>query len=214
MVHIRLSGLDALPCISNAITSGYTVSTYATMPDSKDLPMGVALGPGGTLYACGFGGRVWTIAANGSVVLLANLGGLELRDIVADARGNSYVLTQVNDIRRITPGGVVSIFAGGAHSQVDGVGTAAGFAGLQGADIDSAGNIYVGDMISVRKIDTVGRVTTLYTFTGSNEVLTGIAIDKTHNIYYATPDAVYRIDSLGQNPTYITWSPLTKTRSG
>ncbi|HEV2481950.1 MAG TPA: hypothetical protein VGS79_19930 [Puia sp.] len=87
---------------TNAASSDYTVSTYATFPDSTDLPMGVAAGPAGILYACGNGGQVWTIAANGSVGLLTDLG-MELRDIVADARGNCYVLTQVGDIRRITP---------------------------------------------------------------------------------------------------------------
>ncbi|HEV2481951.1 MAG TPA: hypothetical protein VGS79_19935 [Puia sp.] len=46
-------------------------------------------------------------------------------------------------------------------------------------------------------------MTTLYTFTGSNLVLSGIAVDKAHNIYFSTTGAIYKVDSLGQNPTYV-----------
>jgi sugar lactone lactonase YvrE len=87
------------------------------------------------------------------------------RGMVFDSSGNLYVAdVWSHKIRKITPAGVVSTFAGsGVKSSVDGIGTAATFNEPSGLAIDSAGNFYVGETVGqkIRKITPSGEVTTL-----------------------------------------------------
>ena len=84
--------------------------------------------------------------------------------LVVDSNGNVFVLDKAR-IRKITPAGVVTTFAGGATAgYLDGTGTAAQFAnGLSGITIDANNNLYVTDTgnLRVRKITPAGVVTTL-----------------------------------------------------
>jgi len=84
--------------------------------------------------------------------------------VVADAQGNIYVADVNNNlIRKITPAGVVTTFAGsGSFGNSNGIGTAAQFSAPIDIAIDQAGNLYVGDLLSklVRKITPAGVVST------------------------------------------------------
>jgi hypothetical protein len=85
--------------------------------------------------------------------------------IAFDASGNLFVGDSHNfAIRKITPGGVVSTFAGsGSAGSVNGTGTAASFNRPAGITVDASGNVYVCDLDShtIRKITAAGVVTTL-----------------------------------------------------
>lgn len=85
--------------------------------------------------------------------------------VTKDAAGNLFVADRDNYcIRKITPAGVVSTFAGsGTPGFVDGTGTAAKFNLPFGITIDASGNLYVGEINnnSIRKITPAGVVTTL-----------------------------------------------------
>jgi len=88
------------------------------------------------------------------------------QDVVTDATGNAYVTDEGNHtIRKITPTGTVSTFAGtfGEAGSADGTGTAAKFDSPQGLAIDAAGNLYVADTGNqiIRKITPAGLVSTL-----------------------------------------------------
>jgi len=82
-----------------------------------------------------------------------------------DASGNIYVADAINDlIRKITPTGVVSTFAGtGSAGSANGTGTAASFYHPVGMCIDASGNIFVADENNnlIRKITPSGTVSTL-----------------------------------------------------
>lgn len=86
------------------------------------------------------------------------------RKMAVDATGNMYVLDDNNFVRKITPDGVVTQFAGsGAIGSADGIGTAATFFNPIGIAVDAAGNIYLADSNNnlIRKITPQGAVTTL-----------------------------------------------------
>jgi len=86
-------------------------------------------------------------------------------DIAADAADNLYVTDTGNHtIRKITPAGVVSTFAGlaGVSGKVDGPGTLARFNVPLGIALDPAGNVYVTESGNgtIRKLTPAGEVST------------------------------------------------------
>jgi hypothetical protein len=109
--------------------------------------------------------------------------------VAVDTAGNIYVADAGNNqIRKVTPAGVFSTFAGsGTLAEKDGTGTNASFAEPTYISIDGSGNLYVADASSsvgesLRKITPAGVVSTL-----CNQCLSevgGIVVDPAgHNIY-------------------------------
>jgi sugar lactone lactonase YvrE len=122
--------------------------------------------------------------------------------LAVDNLGNVYVSDQGNQtIRKITPNGVVSTLAGlaGNAGSADGSGSNARFNGPEGIAVDTAGNVYVGDLGNrlVRKITPAGVVTTLAGLAGASGsgdgqgsnarfvFPNGVAVDDTGNVYVA-----------------------------
>jgi len=144
-----------------------------------NAPISVATGPDGTLYVVEIGGNVVRkITPDGTVSTLAGAGRNGFADgrgnaayfngafgIAVDAGGTVYVADTGNSrIRKITPDGVVTTFAG--SNQVgndDGTGSAASFGAPFGLAIDTDGNLYVSDIDGglIRRITPAGVVSTL-----------------------------------------------------
>lgn len=86
-------------------------------------------------------------------------------NMVYDGAHNLYVADVGNNaIRKITPAGVVTTYAGsGSSGSADGNGTSATFSAPGGVAIDASSNVYVGDTTNglVRKITPARDVTTL-----------------------------------------------------
>ena len=122
--------------------------------------------------------------------------------LVVDAFGNIFVADTYNHkIRKITPAGVVTTFAGSTQGHSDGTGTAAQFSGPTGIAIDGSNNIYVSSG-SIRKITPTGVVTTIV---GSAEFNFphGLDIDIWGNLYVADYFN-HRIRKVAQNGTVTT----------
>lgn len=93
-----------------------------------------------------------------------------ITDITIDSQGNLYISDSGNNvIRKITPSGVVSTFAGGGSNGIssgsaDGQNTAALFNNPGGINIDSNGNLYIvdaGNNSQIRMITQQGAVSTI-----------------------------------------------------
>ena len=114
-----------------------------------------------------------------------------------DPAGNLYVADWGNNaIRRISPSGQVMTFAGtGVAGFQDGTSTNAQFNGPNGICADPAGNLYVAenacDNWRVRKLDTNGTVTTLYSSTGVCAANRQLEVGPDANLYLGD-DAVVR----------------------
>jgi len=82
--------------------------------------------------------------------------------LAIDLQNNIYVLDAGNfSIRKITAGGMVTTLAGGQQGYADGNGAAAQFYNPNAIAADAAGNVYVAEETRIRKITSVGVVTTI-----------------------------------------------------
>ncbi|MFC5048424.1 cadherin domain-containing protein [Aquimarina hainanensis] len=110
-----------------------------------------------------------------------------------DTQGNVYVTDTSNHrIRKITPDGTTTTFAGSTYGFADGTGTNARFADPYGITIDAQGNLYVTERRNhkIRKITPAGVVTTL---AGSTQ---GFADDVGTDAQFSDPQGI-TIDSQG-----------------
>jgi len=90
----------------------------------------------------------------------------KLAGMAVDNAGNVYAVDTTNHaVRKISPAGVVTTFAGalGQAGNVDGLGTTARFNAPTGLSIDASGNLFVADTGNheIRKITPSGQVSTV-----------------------------------------------------
>jgi sugar lactone lactonase YvrE len=124
--------------------------------------------------------------------------------IATDSAGNVYVAdAELHTIRKITPGGMVSTFAGksGVVGSTDGAGAAATFRGPGGMAIDGAGNLYVTESNKIRKITPAGVVSTLFSGAALVDSPDSIAIDRAGNFYVTEYFTVRKITPVGDVTT-------------
>ena len=150
-------------------------------------PNAVAADSAGNLYVADTeNSMVRMVSADGYVSTLAGLAGnygsadgsgasarfYGPQGIAADSAGQLYVADTANGtIRRVTPAGTVSTFAGapGTFNSFDGTGTNAQFFHPEAVAADPGGNLYVADAWNhtIRKITPAGLVSTLAGLAGN-----------------------------------------------
>lgn len=172
---------DRVNSVIRKITPQAVVTTFANVggPFHGQLvwPMGLAIDAAGYIYVAATNSDILKITPAGVVTVLAGNGTRGAadgmgdaasfnvpEDVAVDAAGNVYVADFSNNkIRKITPEGLVTTFAGsGARGQQDGMGAAATFDQPTGITVDAARNVYVAEVgDKIRKISPDGMVTTL-----------------------------------------------------
>jgi trimeric autotransporter adhesin len=163
-----------------------------------------AVSGGGTITTIA-GTDVWGFSGDGSPATSAKL--YAPAEVAVDARGNVYIATyQDSRVRRVSPDGTISTFAGTGQPGFSGDGGPATSAKLyapKGVAVDGQGNVYIADSnnFRVRKVDPGGTITTFAGggkpgFLGDGGPATlatlrnpfGVAVDGQGNVYIADTD--------------------------
>jgi sugar lactone lactonase YvrE len=210
------------PSINNLATTTYTftpssscnptttmtivVNPLPSITSVSATPSAICVGDSSTLQVTAplAGTFVSTLAGSGAIGSADGIGTLASfkspNGVAIDNANNVYVADYLNNkIRKITPAGVVTTFAGSnIGGSADGIGTAASFVQPTGVAIDISGNVFIVDQGNhkIRKATPSGVVTT---FAGSGtpgfsngsgatamfDVPSGIAVDNAGNVYVA-----------------------------
>lgn len=216
-------------------------------------PNGVALGPDLSVYIADYGSsRIRRVSPAGTISTVASCGQpsatclLPLNfgdggpatgvwvpnswDVVVDAAGNFYMTDSgTNRIRRVTPAGILSTYAGGGpggassrgFSGDGGPADRALLANPVGLEIDGAGNIYFADLDNqrIRKIDTNGIITTIAGtgtagFSGDGGAATAARLNAPHGVGVDAQGNVYIADSTNYRIRKVTPAGVISTVAG
>jgi len=156
--------IDKVDTSSGAITPYAGNGTFSFDGGSPILSAGLygalslAFGPDGNLYAVdNWYSRVFKITAD-SIISILPIGGPAVNTvfspegIVFDGSGNFYVGSN-QQIRMVSPGGVVSILAGtGLQGLNNGPAASASFYNPTAMQLDGSGNLYICDGSSIRML--------------------------------------------------------------
>jgi uncharacterized protein (TIGR03437 family) len=177
----------------NAFSGDGGAATQASLGN----PIGVAAAPDGSIYiadtendrirkvdpngvistVCGIGAFI----GDGGDSTVARMTGGNPYEVAVDRSGNLYI-ADGNDrrVRKVTPSGTISTFAGTGRSGTSGDGGPAVNATLvnpQGVAVDAAGNVYISDS----RLRVVGADGTISTFANVNPGF--LTIDASRNLY-------------------------------
>jgi len=183
---VALLGILTIPDSSNTAGAQQDTSAVAAAANFS-LTTGIATDSTGAVYIANSRNTILKITRDGIALTFAgkpdergSADGLGYAarftypvGIATDYADNVYVTDKVNNtIRKITPTGLVTTFAGtaGTHGHADGTGGNASFLSPIGIATDSTGNIYVADSGNniIRKITPTGVVTTIAGLAGES----------------------------------------------
>jgi sugar lactone lactonase YvrE len=161
--------------VVSTVAGTANVAGYQDGPAATALfyrPTGIAIDATGTIYVAEYEphrlrkisplGIVSTIAGDGPDQVEGKPGGLQLPiGVTLAADGRVLIAEGWGAIRAAASDGALSTLAGlTIIGTANGEGSAASFREINGIAVDTAGNAYVGDLATVRKITPEGAVTT------------------------------------------------------
>ena len=182
---VKISPAGTLTVIAGTGVFGYSGDGGPATGAELNNPQGLALDVAGNLYiADGYNNRIRKIDTNGIITTIAGEGNYDFYGdggpalaaafrtasaVTVDGGGNVYVADQGNNrVRKISPQGIISTFAGTGTAGFTGDGGPAINAELnspQGLALDGAGNLYIAD--NNNRIRIVTPAGTITTFAGS-----------------------------------------------
>ena len=216
---IDAKSLDISTVAGNG-TPGFTGDGSTATNAEINSPTGVAVDSAGNLYIAdslncrirkvASGGNISTLAGNGTLSYSGDGGAASKaqlntpQGVAADAAGNLYLSDTLNNVvRKVSPNGIISNYAGngGAGSSGDGsAATSAQLNGPQGLAVDASGNLFIADTLNakVRKVSASGVISTVagsgtpgYGGDGAAAASAqlnlpiGVAVDSSGNLYIA-----------------------------
>lgn len=204
-------------------------------------PNGAAVDPSGNIYiAEPNSNTIRKVTPVGTVTTFAGLAGSSgsadgmgsaarfnyPSSVATDGDGNVYVADRNNQtIRKITPAGLVTTFAGlaGARGDADGEGSVARFQEPLGVAVDGIGNVFVVSEFKLRKISPAGVVKTLWesnAFPWSTvplatfRSLSSVATDSDGNVYAADISTIWKMTPEGELTAFAGWNTGTDDGAG
>jgi sugar lactone lactonase YvrE len=246
---------------AQSIYTPYTFANFAGQPTVAgaangvgtnaqfSLPEGLALDARTNLYVADLqNNQIRKVGPDGTVTVVAGSLGLAgyadgvglgapqfnlLMALAMDTATNLYVAdTGNNTIRKITPAGAVTTFAGqaGVAGNLNATGTNATFHTPTGVGVDSSGNVYVSDQLNrtIRKITAAGAVSVFagtQSVQGTNDgqgtlaqfsTTTAVTVDSANNVYVADNGAntIRKITSGGLVSTFAGVGRISGTNDG
>lgn len=169
LITIKGFGFSANAAENNVTFNGVqaTVSNASASELTVTVPSGVSTGAL-NIHVGSLSAKGPSFNRAGVMTLAGGPGNTDLQGmngIAVDSKGNVFVATG-NMIKKITPSGQVSVFAGSAQGALlDGVGENARFNYISGLAIDLNDDIYVSDQFNkrIRKVTPAGVVSTVGT---------------------------------------------------
>ena len=180
-------------------------------------------------------GHVWRVSPDGSVSDVFTPAAdfpLNLHPFIIDRDGNIYSTNSISfpnqsdraTLLKASPGGNVTVLAGGLRGHRDGRGGEAQFSGIDGMAWASDGFLYVTDGVYARRVSADGIVTTLgggaLTSQSYGEDLMGLAVSPGGSVYVAdySQRRVFELLSDGSTRAVLEtgwiWSPTGVTIAG
>ncbi len=145
--------------------------------------------------------KIYRVSADGTLTIVAGTGDYDFsgdggpatfarlaspNGVTLDAAGNLYIAdTDNNRIRKITPGGIISTFAGGGPPNSSGDGGPASSASVirpYGVFADVSGNVFIAESGRIRRVSPDG---TILTTSGGVFSPYGVVADGSGNVYFA-----------------------------